>query len=72
MVPETLQLNVWKTYRKGQEIDKKPTEAYIRAQLAAINHVAASEGYQLVDVEKRVCFLRSKGLLMSETGESGR
>lgn len=63
MVPKDLQLRVWRTYRQGQEVDKKPSEAYIRSQLAAINHVAAIEGHALCDIEKRISFLKARGLL---------
>jgi hypothetical protein len=36
MVPPVLQGAVWATYRKGQEIDKHPSRAYIEAARAAI------------------------------------
>lgn len=35
---------VWQTYRPGQEIDKRPSPAYLKAAREAINHVAAMEG----------------------------
>lgn len=44
MVPKALQARVWATYRPGQEIDKRVTEAYLVAQAAAIEAVAESEG----------------------------
>lgn len=46
MVPRQLQREVWRHYRKGQEIDKRPTLAYLIAQRAAVNAVAVSEGHK--------------------------
>ena len=43
-VPRELQLDVWKHYRIGQEVDKKPTREYLAAARAAINAVAEKEG----------------------------
>lgn len=43
MVPADLRAAVLATYRKGQEIDKRPSKAYARAARAAINAVAALE-----------------------------
>ncbi len=43
MVPRNLQAEVWRTYRAGQEIDKRPTREYLDAADAAINAVAAKE-----------------------------
>lgn len=61
MVPPDLQTGVWGHYRKGQEIDKKPSEAYLRSQIAAVNSVAAQEGREGYDMEKRIEFLRKNG-----------
>jgi len=44
MVPEDLQRRVWRTYRKGQEIDKRPSEAYLAAMREAIEAVSTIEG----------------------------
>lgn len=44
MVPVRLQREVWRTYRKGQEIDKCPSEDYLVAQRAAVEAVAQKEG----------------------------
>lgn len=44
MVPRSLQCNVWAHYRPGQEVDKRPTVAYLDAADAAIRAVAAREG----------------------------
>ena len=38
-VPELLRKRVWRTYRKGQEIDKNPSPAYLEAATAAIKSV---------------------------------
>lgn len=44
MVPGLLRARVWATYREGQEVDKKPSQAYMEAQRAAIEAVALREG----------------------------
>lgn len=44
MVPRRLQADIWATYRTGQEVDKSPSDAYLIAQEAAVNAVAAKEG----------------------------
>jgi len=46
MVPRELQRAVWATYRKGQEIDKRPSADYLTAARAAIEAVAAKEAAQ--------------------------
>ncbi len=38
-VPRRLQAQVWRHYRKGQEIDKNPSAAYLTAMKAAIESV---------------------------------
>ncbi len=43
MVPAELQRKVWATYRPGQEVDKRPTRAYLDAADEAIAAVAALE-----------------------------
>jgi alkylhydroperoxidase family enzyme len=43
MTPAPLQREVWRHYRPGQEIDKQPSGAYLRAMLDAIAAVAAAE-----------------------------
>lgn len=42
-VPKNLQQEIWKQYRPGQEIDKKPTLRYIATALSAIFAVADNE-----------------------------
>ena len=44
LVPTHLQREVWRHYRKGQEIDKVPSPSYLHAAADAINHVAKLEG----------------------------
>lgn len=44
MVPVELKHGVWETYREGQEIDKRPSAAYLAAARAAIEAVARKEG----------------------------
>jgi hypothetical protein len=48
MVPRLMQSRIWATYRPGQEIDKNPTEAYMEAQVAAVQAVAARERGEIV------------------------
>ena len=44
MVPKKLQRQVWAYYRKGQEIDKNPSDKYMCAYRLAVNAVAKKEG----------------------------
>jgi diadenosine tetraphosphatase ApaH/serine/threonine PP2A family protein phosphatase len=44
MVPMGLQRRLWRTYRPGQERDKKPSAAYMRAAADCIEAVAEAEG----------------------------
>ncbi|AFW96153.1 hypothetical protein ANA_C13491 [Anabaena sp. 90] len=39
LVPAYLQALVYKNYRQGQEIDKKPSQEYLRVSQLAIQHV---------------------------------
>ena len=43
MVPKGLQLAVWEHYRPGQELDKRPAHAYLRAAREAIHAVLGKE-----------------------------
>ena len=43
MVPRKLQEQVWATYRSGQEIDKRPSAAYLRVHKEAIAAVREKE-----------------------------
>lgn len=44
MVPRHLQRAVWQNYREGQEIDKRPSAAYLEAAERAIAAVAELSG----------------------------
>lgn len=44
MVPSALQAEVWRFYRRGQEVSKDPSPEYLTAMQAAIDYVALSEG----------------------------
>lgn len=44
LVPLELRDVVWATYRRGQEIDKRPSREYLDAADAAIKAVAEKEG----------------------------
>jgi len=46
MVPKPLRKEVWRTYRKGQEVTKDPSREYLAAAKAAIAAVAEKEGRQ--------------------------
>ena len=43
MVPREVQRQVWATYRPGQEVDKRPSDAWNEAAAAAIQAVALAE-----------------------------
>ncbi len=43
MVPSDLQRLVWRHYRPGQEIDKRPSEAYLAVMKRAIQAVAVQD-----------------------------
>lgn len=44
MVPPAMQREVWSVYRPGQEIDKRPSAAYIEVQRRVVLYVAQLEG----------------------------
>lgn len=44
MVPKPLRSRVWATYRRGQEVDKQPSDAWMEAATDAIRAVALEEG----------------------------
>lgn len=44
-LPKPYRDKVWKHYRQGQEIDKKPSKAYLLAAQEAIDYMAQKEGY---------------------------
>lgn len=43
MVPKPVARKVWETYRPGQEVDKRPSRAYLDAADAAVEAVAQAE-----------------------------
>jgi len=43
MVPTPLRAEIWRTYRPGQEVDKRPSAEYLAAARAAIDAVADLE-----------------------------
>lgn len=47
MVPKTVQDLIWEHYRRGQEIDKKPSVEYICVAFVSISCVALKEGKPL-------------------------
>lgn len=46
MVPEGLRLRIWQTYRRGQEVDKQPSQEYLTVMKKAITAVAEKEVQQ--------------------------
>jgi hypothetical protein len=46
MVPQTQRTEIWRHYRDGQEIDKRPSTEYLRVMKIAIDLVARAEGQQ--------------------------
>lgn len=46
-VPAELQTAVWAAYRHGQEVDKRPSPAYVEAAARAVAAVLRSEDGQL-------------------------
>lgn len=46
MVPAPLRREVWRCYRPGQEIDKRPSAEYLDVMRAAIEAVAVREANQ--------------------------
>lgn len=43
LVPRSLQRDIWRTYRPGQERDKRPSWEYLALADLAVAHVAAAE-----------------------------
>ena len=46
MVPQAERNEIWRHYRPGQEVDKRPTPEYLVAMKAATDAVARVEGVQ--------------------------
>lgn len=42
-LPKPLRDEVWRTYRRGQEVSKDPSKAYLEAASAAIDYLVAQE-----------------------------
>jgi hypothetical protein len=47
-LPKDMRDRIWKTYRRGQEIDKRPSAEYLEASRAAIKFIEEREGRQTV------------------------
>lgn len=47
MVPKAVQDLIWKHYRAGQEVDKRPTIEYIAVAFVSVSCVALKEGKRL-------------------------
>lgn len=72
MVPAKLQADVWRTYRAGQEIDKKPTREYLAAARAAVEAVAAKERPQPTPAPTAAPQTEPTELLWIDTETTGR
>lgn len=46
IVPKPQQLEIWRHYRPGQEVDKRPSAEYLAVMKATIDLVARAEGAQ--------------------------
>jgi len=46
MVPQAQKNEIWRYYRPGQEVDKKPSPDYLHVMKATIDLVARLEGAQ--------------------------
>lgn len=46
MTPKKIQLLIWRHYRPGQEIDKRPTREYLEVQQMAVRAVEEAENSQ--------------------------
>lgn len=51
MVPKAVQDLIWRHYRTGQEIDKRPTIEYIATAFVSVSCVALKEGKSLPTLE---------------------
>ena len=71
LVPRKTQITVLNQYRPGQEIDKKPSLAYLAIQQTAVGEVAEKEGYM---DEAQKAFRKALSFLKmsSERGEAFR
>jgi hypothetical protein len=52
MVPPLVQQLIWKHYRKGQEVDKRPSVEYLATAFVSISCVAMEEGKLLPTMQK--------------------
>jgi hypothetical protein len=51
MVPEPIKRLIWKRYRPGQEIDKRPSLDYVATAFVSISCVALLEGKPLPSLQ---------------------
>lgn len=51
MVPKPVQDLIWKHYRKGQELDKRPSLSYICTAFVSVSTVALQEGQPLPSMD---------------------
>ncbi len=71
MVHRKLQVTIWNQYRPGQEVDKRPSLAYLCCQQAAVAEVAAKEGRRQ-DAEVAMQNSKRYGEAMRAAGEEFR
>lgn len=61
MVPKTFQNEIWKYYRPGQEVDKKPSQDYVKAtQLARAIVRLREAGFSLDAIYKGIMGIEVK------------
>lgn len=71
MVHRKLQITIWNEYRPGQEVDKRPSLAYLCCQQAAVAEVASKEGRH-ADAAQALENSRVYGERMKAAGQSFR
>lgn len=60
MVPNKVRITIWNQYRPGQEVDKRPTLAYLAVQQMSVGMVAEKEG-KILDAAR--CYRKSMAFL---------
>lgn len=75
MVPKFAQNDIWKTYRRGQEIDKNPSSQYIKATQVARMFVAMREkGFSESEIIECLINMKTKAekLAQADGAEEGK
>lgn len=64
-VPKALQTLIWRYYREGQEVDKKPSTAYLAVQQLAVAYLALFDAERARLPVDRVTLYREGELALS-------